>query len=212
MIRVVVAEDHPVFLIALETLLSTMDDVTVVGISNSIAQLRENLRETEPEVALVDLTLVDGNILREFSSIRMLSPKTRFIALTSADDQESAIKSISEGMSAYLMKSARPEEIKASIYATVEGKSMIEGKTLELLLNKLAHSSKSTLIGLYPQLSRREGEILERIAEGKSNSEIANEFVLSLKTVRNHVSNILVKLGVNSRAAAIVKVRKAYEK
>jgi DNA-binding NarL/FixJ family response regulator len=211
MIKVVLAEDHPVFMLALETLLSTLSDIKVVGKAESIKQLRDLLATEQPDVALIDLNLTDGNVLPELRSLRSGSSRTRLIVLTSSDDSGSASESIAGGVNSYLLKTARPEEIKASIYAVMEGKSLIEESVLNSLREKVTHAPKAIFTGLYPQLTRRESEILEMLYEGKSNTEIADIFVLSLKTIRNHVSNIFNKMGVNSRTAAIVQVRKMLE-
>jgi DNA-binding NarL/FixJ family response regulator len=129
--------------------------------------------------------------------------------LTSSDDDASVFAALRSGIHGYLLKSSAPEEIVRAVSAVAAGDGMYDGAVVERITRHMATGGRASTPGVFPQLSHREREVLTLIAGGRSNAEIADHYVLSLKTVRNHVSNVLAKLGVATRAEAIVAAREA---
>lgn len=209
MIRVLIAEDHPLFRDGLAALLTGLPEVTVVDTTDTTDGLADLAGRCAPDLAIVDLSLSDGNALSTLEQLHRIAPACRILVLTSSDDDASVFAALRSGIHGYLLKSSAPEEIVRAVSAIAAGDGVYDGAVVERITRHMATGGHASSSGIFPQLSQRERDVLTLIARGMSNAEIADHYVLSLKTVRNHVSNVLTKLGAATRAEAIVAAREA---
>ena len=208
MTRVLVAEDHPMFRDALTVLLGGLPDTAVVAATDTVAGLLSAAAEHRPDVAVVDLELADGNALGVLNRLQTVAPGCRLLILTSADDDEAIHRALRAGAHGYLLKSSTPAEITRALTTVAGGDGVFDGSVTERITRRFA-PVESNRPHPFSQLTARELDILEHIARGESNAQIADTYVLSLKTVRNHVSNVFAKLGAATRAEVIVTARQA---
>ena len=166
-----------------------------VGQAGTATDALIKIRTLRPDVVLLDLGLPDGNGLDIIQQLAPAFPEMKFIVLSVYGGSEDIYKSIQLGASSYLLKDAEPEEVMHAIRSAKDGKKYIPNFVSEKLVEKIHHEG----------LSAREHEILELIASGKSNMEIAEELGVTEATVKKHVSHIFEKLGVSSRSQAIRK-------
>ncbi len=206
--RVVVAEDHPMFRDALVALIGGLPATEVVATTDTVYGLLSACAQHRPEVAVVDLHLADGSALAVLGQLRSAAPDCRLMVLTSDDEDDAVYAALRGGAHGYLLKSSAPTEIARAVTSVAAGDSVYDGSVAERILRRFDPAQPETT-NPFPQLTARELEILGHIARGESNSQIADHYVLSLKTVRNHVSNIFTKLGTATRAEAIVTAREA---
>jgi DNA-binding NarL/FixJ family response regulator len=209
MIRVLIAEDHPMFRDGLAALLSGLPDVDIIASVDTVAALETAVEQLHPDVAVVDLALADGSALPALTRLRAAASGCGILVLTNSDDDDSLDAALRAGARGYLLKSATPEEIARAVRTVYSGEGVYDGAVVERLTRYLNTPSRFTSAATFPRLTEREREVLSLMARGMSNAQIADTFVLSLKTVRNHVSNVLTKLGVPTRAEAIVLAREA---
>ena len=207
--RVVLAEDHPLFRDALEALIDGLDGLEVVATTSTIEGLLSQVRTHQPHVAVVDLGLADGSALSALAQLGDIAPNCRVLVLTSADDDAAVYASLRAGAHGYLLKSASPADIAQAIRTVARGDGLFDGSVVERITRHLVTGGRASATTMFPQLSPREHDVLAMVAGGFSNAQIAAHYVLSLKTVRNHVSSILTKIGAATRAEAIVLARDA---
>jgi DNA-binding NarL/FixJ family response regulator len=196
-IRVLLADDHPVFRHGLTALLDALPDVEVVGEAADGAEAVELARRTRPDVVVMDLQMpgVDGvsatrQVLEEL-------PGTGVLVLTMFEDDESVFTAMRAGARGYL------------VTAVASGEAIFGPGVAERVLGYLTRPLSSRDDVVFPELTEREREVLELLAEGRGNNQIASRLALSPKTVRNNVSNIFTKLQVADRSEAIVRARRA---
>lgn len=206
--RVLVAEDHPMFREALVALFDGLPATSVVATTDTVAGLLSACERHRPDVAVVDLELADGNALAVLGRLRSAVPGCRLMVLTSDDEDDAVYAALRGGAHGYLLKSSAPAEIARALSSVAAGDAVYDGSVTERILRRFDPGRPGTAHP-FPQLTARELEILEHIARGESNAQIADHYVLSLKTVRNHVSNVITKLGAATRAEAIVTARRA---
>ena len=210
-VRVVVADDHPVYRGGLELLLSTVDGIDVVGTAATGSEAVAVCADQLPDVAVMDLNMPEMDGVTATRAIRAAHPSIAVLVLTMHDDDESVFTAVQAGARGYLLKGADQLEIERAIHAVAEG-GVIFGPALAeriaayfaALADRPAHTAPH-----FPELTSRELDVLRLVALGHNNHAIAAELVLSEKTVRNHVSNIFTKLQVADRAQAIVRARDA---
>lgn len=198
MIRVLVVDDHPIFRSGLAGLLATVDDVEVVdAVGDGESAVRRSL-ELAPDVVLMDLNLPGLPGLEAIRRIVAREPAPAVLVLTMVDDDDTVTAALRVGASGYLLKGAVQEEVLAAL-RTVAGGGAVFG----------AGAAQRVLSGdrRMADLTARESEVLALVADGRSNTEIARELGLSLKTVQNHVSNVLAKLQVRDRTQAALRMR-----
>ena len=210
MIRVLVADDHPAYRRGLELMLADVDDIEVVGTASTGAKAVELARTVGSDVVLMDLRMPDLDGIEATRRIRQLTPAAApaVVVLTMFDDDESVFTAMRAGARGYLLKGADQEEIVRAIRAVAAGEAIFGPEVAARVIEHFAADPRSTTAA-FPSLTEREREVLGMIAAGKGNATIAHELIISLKTVRNHVSNIFAKLQVSDRSGAIVKARKA---
>ncbi len=201
MIRVLLTDDHPVVRAGLRALLDTEPDVTVVGEATTPEEAVAATEETRPDVVLMDLQLRAGTSgVDATSALRRLAHPPRVLVLTNYDTDVDILGAVEAGASGYLLKDAPPEELLAAVRAAAAGESALAPTIATRLLERLRTPVVS--------LSARELEVLEAVATGRSNREIARTLTVSEATVKSHLAHIFTKLDVTSRTAAVAAARR----
>lgn len=203
-VRVAVVDDHPVFRLGMVALLATLDGVEVVAQAASAAQaatLGDGI-----DVVLMDLNLGDGSGVEVTRDLVRRHPDLRVLVVTMHEDDESVVASIRAGARGYLLKGATPEEVERAIRAVANGE-VILGPAVAARAMAFVAGGRTARAVPFPELTDREREVLDLVARGFDNATISRRLVLSPKTVRNHVANVVAKLGVPDRSAAIVRAR-----
>lgn len=206
-VRVLIADDHPVFLEGLRLLLDSADGIQVVGAAEDGRRLVELAEVTPFDVAVVDLDMpgLDGG-----AATRQLlhdHPGTAVLVLTMHDDPQSVDRALRAGARGYLLKGARHGAVVRAIAAVAEGETVFGGTVGRAVVEAATAGGRPRLP--FPDLTAREGEVLELVARGSGNAAIAAELHLSLKTVQNHVSALVAKTGSVSRAELVARARDA---
>jgi DNA-binding NarL/FixJ family response regulator len=206
--KVLIADDHPAFRRGLELMLSDVDDLEVVGEAETGRLVMERVEQLAPDVVLMDLRMPDLDGIEATRHLTSASSSPAVVVLTMFEDDDSVFAAMRAGARGYLLKGAEQDEIVRAIRAAAAGEAIFGS---EIATRVIAHfaSGAGTSRAAFPTLTGREREVLEMIATGKGNAMIAHELMISLKTVRNHVSNIFTKLQVSDRSAAIVQAREA---
>lgn len=207
-LRILLADDHPLFRDGLKALLASVTDAEVVGEAATGAEAVATALELQPDVVVMDLYMPELNGIEATRRIVETSPHVGVLVLTMNEDDDAVFAAMRAGARGYLLKGSKQAEILHAIQAVGSGEAVF-GPAIARRLIEYFSSSPSGPPQAFPQLTTREREVLELIAQGESNAAIARRFTLSQKTVRNHVSNIFNKLQVVDRAQAIVKAREA---
>ena len=210
MIRVLVADDHPAYRRGLELMLTEVDDLEVVGSADTGVVAVEMTDALTPDVVLMDLRMPDLDGIEATRRIKRLAPAPlpAVVLRTMFDDDASVFTAMRAGARGYLLKGADQEEIVRAIRAAAAGEAIFGPEVAARVVDHFAAGAGSAT-ATFPALTEREREVLAMIAAGKGNATIAHELMITLKTVRNHVSNIFTKLQVSDRSSAIVKARRA---
>ena len=198
-IKVLVVDDHQMFTEGLVKVLGEASDVAVVATASSVAGAVEAAKLHTPDVVLMDFELSDGDGAKATQLIKEDMPTTKVVMLTSFTDESVLVAAIEAGCSGFVTKHKAVDEVVAAVRAAFEGEALISPSMLARLLPKLRRSSR----GLGSDLTPRELEVLKLLAEGMSNSAIAEKLVISLHTVRNHVQSIIMKLQAHSKLEAV---------
>jgi DNA-binding NarL/FixJ family response regulator len=207
-LRVLVCDDHPVFRNGLRTAIESDDGLEVVGEAETGTEAIERALATQPDVIVMDLQMPERNGIEATREIVAESPHIGVLVLTMFEDDDSVFAAMRAGARGYLLKGSDHGEIVRAITAVSSGEAIF-GPAIATRLMAYFAASPDGPPQAFPELTAREREVLELIAAGHSNAQIADRLVLSQKTVRNHVSNIFTKLQVLDRAQAIVKAREA---
>jgi len=195
-IRVLIVDDHPAVRRGLRNFLELSDDIDVVGEAVDGTEVAALVAATEPDVVLLDLMLPGLDGLGVLAALRDLGAAARVLVITSSTDRRSALPAVRAGARGYLSKDVEPEALAAAVRSVHAGHLLLEPEVTGALLAEP------------PQLTAREGEVLALVADGRSNREIARALTVSEKTVKTHVSSILLKLGLADRTqAALYAVR-----
>jgi DNA-binding NarL/FixJ family response regulator len=206
-LRVLVVDDHPLFRFGLCAALAQREDIEVVGEAAGGQAAIEAAQGASPDVVVMDLHLPDLGGVEATRAITNAQPKVGVLVLTMFDDSESVFNAMRAGARGYLLKGAEPDELVRAVQAVARGEAIFGQSIAAQVLRYFNGLNASTVS--FPELTAREREVLELIAAGRSNGEIAQVLSLSGKTVRNHVSIIFGKLRVADRAQAIVRAREA---
>ncbi len=204
-IAVLIADDHPVVRQGLRTFLELQDDLEVVGEASDGAEAVELAARLLPDVVLMDLVMPGLDGIDATRRIRDGSPATRVVVLTSFSDDDRIIPAIRAGAAGYLLKDAEPRELADGIRRVHRGEGLLDPRVAGRVMRELNDDERRAGGGV---LTERELEVLRLIARGLPNKSIAAELVVSEKTVKTHVSNILAKLQLADRTqAALYAVR-----
>jgi DNA-binding NarL/FixJ family response regulator len=208
-VRVLIADDHPLFRKGLRTLLAAMPQTMVIGEATSGREAVELAQALEPDVVLLDLQMPDGGGLGAIRELAIRRADIRILVVTLFDDDESVFAALKAGARGYVLKDADETEMIRAITAVAQGEAIFSPAIAARLMDYFTATKTSPHGEAFPDLTEREREILALIARGRSNSEIAEELFISLKTVRNHASNIFSKLQVADRTQAAIRARDA---
>jgi NarL family two-component system response regulator LiaR len=200
-IRVMIVDDHAVVRQGLRSFLELQGDIEVVGEAADGGEAVAQAQELLPDVILMDLVMPGMDGVEATRVITAAVPSTRVLVLTSFSEDEKVFASIKAGAHGYLMKDVLPPELIKAIRTVYRGEAQLHPEIARKLMNEF---STPTPVAPKHDLTDRELEVLRLIAQGKSNKEIAEELVLSEKTVKTHVSNILQKLHLSDRTQAAV--------
>jgi two-component system, NarL family, response regulator DevR len=209
-VRVFLLDDHEVVRTGLRSLLETADDMTVVGEASTVEEALSRIPPTKPDVAILDVRLPDGSGVEVCREIRSRWPEVACLMLTSYSDDEALFASIVAGAAGYVLKQIGGTDLVADVRTVAAGHSLLDPTLTEHVLERIrgGREEDPLLAGLTPQ----ERKILELIGEGKTNRQIAEEMFLAEKTVKNYVSNLLAKLGMERRTQAAVYVSRVAER
>lgn len=207
-IRVLIADDHPLFRKGMRTLLSADPGVASIGEAETGEEAVRRALELQPDVVLMDLQMPGGSGVQATRDILAAAPAIRILVVTLFEDDDSVFLALRAGARGYVLKDTDEEEMLRAIRAVANGEAIFSPAIATRVLAYFAAPRRSAP-EVFPTLTDREREILGLIAQGRSNAAIAATLSLSPKTVANHVSNIFGKLQVADRAEAIVRAREA---
>jgi two-component system response regulator DevR len=201
MTRVFLLDDHEVVRRGVRELIEVEDDLEVVGEASTAAEALTRIPLTHPDVAILDVRLPDGDGIEVCREVRSEAPDVACLMLTSFADDEALLGAVIAGASGYVLKQIRGSDLVGSIRRIASGESLLDPHLVALAKARLGREQEDERLG---RLSPQERRILDLIAEGKTNREIAGALYLAEKTVKNYVSNVLVKLGMKRRTEAAV--------
>jgi DNA-binding NarL/FixJ family response regulator len=211
--QVLVVDDHPLFRDGLRVLLASAEGLIWVGEATNGDEAVQRAADLQPDVVLMDLQMPGMSGIEATRRILAASPHVRVLVVTMFEDDQSVFAALRAGARGYVLKGARHAEMLRAIRAVGSGEAIFSPSVTERLLDFFITIRATALTmsqaNAFPELSEREREILDLMARGHRNPEIAQQLVLSPKTVRNHVSNILDKLQASDRAEAILRARAA---
>lgn len=198
--KVLLVDDHEVVREGLRAMIDAAEDLDVVGEAGSAAEAVRRVGFDDPDVVVLDVRLPDGSGVEACREIRERFPDVRVLMLTSFADEEALLAAIIAGASGYVLKRIKGVDLLDSIRKVGRGESLLDSDMTEKLFRRLR--GEDTDDPLLARLSPQERTILEHIAEGKTNRQIAEDMFLAEKTVKNYVSNLLAKLGMHRRSEA----------
>ncbi len=206
-VRILIVDDHPLFRKGLRTLLESEPGFELVGEATSGEEAITMADAHVPDVILMDLQMPGKSGFEATREITASSPHVRILVVTLFQDDESIFQALRAGARGYVLKDTNEEEMLRAIRAIASGEAIFSPGVASRIIGFFASSRQALAQEAFSDLTIREREILDLIARGETNSSIAEQLVLSLKTVRNHVSNIYSKLQVADRAQAVIRAR-----
>src|SRR6266568_210829 len=209
LLRVLIADDHPMFRQGLRTVIDAHPSIEVIGEATSGQEAIESCEQLQPDVVLMDIRMPGINGIEATRRILQTSPHIRVLILTMFQDEASVFTAMRAGARGYVLKDADKEDILRALFAIGRGEAIFSPEVATRIVDFFAASHPAAPRQAFPSLTEREREILYLVAKGEPNAEIATRLSLSAKSVSNYVSNILGKLQVADRAAAIVRAREA---
>lgn len=205
-IRILIVDDHLVVRDGLSAMLARQKDFTVVGEASNGLEAVGKISELRPDVTLMDLRMPELDGVEAMRRIRENDPDAKFIVLTTFDADEYIFDAIEAGAKGYLLKDTSREELFKAVRAVNRGESLIEPGVAAKVLDRFAQLSRQGAgLSSVEALSERELEVLQLIAKGSANKEIAGSLSISESTVKTHVANIFQKLNVNHRTEAVTQ-------
>ena len=208
-IRVIIADDHPLYRDGMRGLLDSESSTQVVGEASSGEEAIELAQSLQPDVILMDIKMPGINGIEATREILNTSPQVGILMVTMFEDDDSLFAAMRAGARGYLLKDSKGEEVVHAIRAVASEEAIFGPGIARRLINYFAALNPSGPPRAFPELTDREEEILTLVARGHSNEEIAQQLFLSIKTVRNHVSHIFLKMQVADRAQAVIRAREA---
>ena len=208
-IRVLIADDHVFYREGVRAMLGALSEIEVIGEAASGDEVIVRARALLPDVILMDIKMPGPNGIEATRRILHASPHIGVLMVTMFEDDDSVFAAMRAGARGYLLKDADQDELVRAIKSVGRGEAIFSPAIAQRLIHYFALPRPSLAELAFPELTERERELLQLIATGLNNADIAARLVLSLKTVQNHVSNIFSKLQVADRAQAIVRARDA---
>ena len=205
MITVSMIEDHQILVDSLSLMLRYESDIDFLGSASSVTKGHNLIRETTPDVLLLDVGLPDGNGLDLIPEVNQISPDTNIVVLTSLSDEATLMRVVDSGISGFVSKNSELSELMETIRKAADGEIVMPTSLLVGLLMRLPRDKAAAYQEEkgWERLTMREQEVLELLATGKTGSEIAEELHIAPLTVRTHIRNLMSKLGVHSRLEAV---------
>jgi two-component system response regulator DevR len=209
-VRVFLLDDHEVVRRGVRDLLEASGEVQVVGEAGTAEEARLRVPAVRPEVAVLDVRLPDGSGIEVCRDLRAADPDLKCLMLTSFDDDEALFDSIMAGAAGYVLKEVRGGDLVESVLRVAKGESLLDPKATARVIERLRNPppEDEKLASLSPQ----EQKILGYLAEGMTNRQIAEQMYLAEKTIKNYVSNLLLKLGMHRRTEAAVYAARMAER
>lgn len=207
--RVLIADDHQLFRDGLRALLLAAPDTEVIGEAATGAEAIQLAAETRPQIILMDIQMPDMDGIAATRAIVAADPAINVLMVTMFEDDPTVFAAMRAGARGYVLKGAKHDEMLRAIRAVGSGEAIFSPSIASRMMNFFASSHAAAPDDAFADLTDREREILELMARGASNTEIADALTISVKTVRNHVSNIFSKLQVVDRAQAVIRAREA---
>jgi NarL family two-component system response regulator LiaR len=201
-IKVLLVDDHEMVRIGLAAVLGTEEGIEVVGEASNGQEGIRLAREYRPDVVLMDLVMEGMDGIETTKKLLQEYPDCKVIVLTSFLDDEKMYPVLEAGAFSYLLKTSRAAEIAQAIRSAAKGQSVLESQVASKLMNRFRQPKPAA--APHEELTEREMEVLQLIAAGKSNQEVADELFIGIKTVKFHVTNVLAKLGVEDRTQAAI--------
>jgi DNA-binding NarL/FixJ family response regulator len=212
-IHLLIVDDHALFREGLHALFSAIEDVDLVGEAATGVEAIELAQDLNPDVILMDIDMPEMGGVEATRSILRKSPSTGIVMVTMLEDDASVFSAMRAGARGYVLKGAQPEELLQTIRAIASGQALfgpaIANRMMRFFNEQETRFKAAMPEEAFPELTPREIEVLELIAQGDKNRDISEKLVISDKTVRNHITNIFSKLQVADRAQAIIKAREA---
>jgi DNA-binding NarL/FixJ family response regulator len=208
-VRILIVDDHPLFRKGLRMVLSSLPDMLVAGEATTAQEAITQAGSLQPDLILMDLQMPGGSGLTAVRHITNHYPHIRILVVTLFADDESVFTALRAGARGYILKDADETEMIRAIRAVAQGEAIFSPAIATRLIDFFATTPTTASQSIFPDLTDREREILTLIARGEKNATIAEKLTISLKTVRNHVSNIFSKLQVADRAQAAIRAREA---
>ncbi len=206
-LRVLIADDHPLFRHGLSALLSASPDFEIVDEATSGEEVISLAARLQPDVILMDIQMPGINGIEATRRVLHTSPNIRILIITMFEDDASVFTAMRAGARGYILKDAQKGDMLGAIRAVGRGEAIFSPAIAARLIEYFNAPQFTMPTLAFPELTEREREILDLIAKGHNNSEIATRLVLSPNTVRNYVSNVFSKLQVADRAQAIIRAR-----
>jgi two-component system, NarL family, nitrate/nitrite response regulator NarL len=211
LIRVAVIDDHPLFREGVVNMLTSVDDIEVVGQGSTAAEALKIAQEFAPNVMLLDIALPGGGV-EAAGSIARACPNVRIIMLTASEDEQDVASALQAGARGYILKGSSGREVVETLRAIVEGNSYVAPNLAARLLMKQTKRIEAVVDQNPHDLTSREEEIFALVAQGMSNKEVARSFKCTERTVKHHMTNIMQKLNVRNRVQAVMKFSHARSK
>ena len=193
-------DDHQVFAGSLAHALQSEPDLLVVGQATSITEARTAVASAAPDVVLLDHRLPDGDGVSAIAGLHRIRPSAKVVVLTATASDRVLVAALEAGAAGFIAKTQRLDDVIAGVRAAAQGESVVSATLLARLLPRLHRRSGA---GGSTELTEREREILDLLARGLSNADIAQQLTISVHTVRNHVANLSAKLGAHSKLEAL---------
>jgi DNA-binding NarL/FixJ family response regulator len=194
-VRVLVVDDHQMFAASLAHALQSEPDLRVVGQATSISEAQKLVAATAPDVVLLDHRLPDGDGVSAIAGLHGIRPSAQIVVLTATTSDRVLVAAMEAGAAGFIAKTQRLDDVIDGVRAAAQGESVVSAKLLTRLLPRLHRQGG----GGGADLTEREREILDLLATGLSNADIARQLTISVHTVRNHVANLSAKLGAHSK-------------
>lgn len=209
MIKIIIVDDHTLFREGLKAIIGAEQEIEIIGLAGSVEEAVELVRESRPDIVLMDFSLPDGTGADATRRILAEDPLAKILFLTMSEEDDDLFAAIRSGARGYLSKNLRPSKLVAAIHSVQDGESALSPAMTLRLMGELSRSRPSQPVE-DPKLSlltERELVVLRALATGKTNQEIADQFFLAKNTVKYHVHSILGKLNLSDRKAASVFAR-----
>jgi DNA-binding NarL/FixJ family response regulator len=199
-VRVALVDDHEVVRRGLRDLLDGEPGIEVVAEAGGVEEAMARVSATSPDVVVVDVRLPDGDGVSLCRALRQLDPAPRCLVLTAFDDERALVEAIMAGASGYLLKQVRGQDLVDAVREVAAGRSLLDPVTTAHVLDRMRESAKADELA---GLTERERDVLMLMGEGLTNRQIAERLFLAEKTVKNYVTSVLAKLGMERRTQAV---------